>query len=373
MKCKKCRKLIPDGSKFCNHCGTPVGNKKKLYRRPDGLYEKIMTIDGKRVAFRAQKESDVYKKISEYESSRAHEEQHGELFSVIAGKWEDEHREQISTTSWDSCYSYPYDEIVKHFDGVYIKDITHKDINAYMKQLPKTYARKTCANRLSILNMIFKFAVVEEYVAENPCIYISVPKGHGSTSRRAPTQDEIKVIKASTLVEHKNFPVGFLALFLLFTGLRKGEALALTYGDIDRDNKRLSVTKSVYYTSNEPHLKKPKTQAGIREVIIPDYLFKLLSKGKKKDLLFCRYEGQLMKKDFFDKAWKHYQEETGLNLTAHQLRHGYATLLHEADIDVKDAQDQLGHADASTTQNIYTKVSDQRKKSVAERLNSYLQ
>jgi integrase len=59
-------------------------------------------------------------------------------------------------------------------------------------------------------------------------------------------------------------------------------------------------------------------------------------------------------------------------LTAHQLRHGYATLLHEADIDVKDAQDLLGHADASTTQNIYTEVSDRRRKAVAEKINSYL-
>ena len=66
MKCKKCRKDIPDGSKFCNHCGAPVEARKKLYRRPDGLYEKIMIIDGKRVAFRAKKEAEVYKKIREY-------------------------------------------------------------------------------------------------------------------------------------------------------------------------------------------------------------------------------------------------------------------------------------------------------------------
>lgn len=373
MKCPKCRKQIPDGSKFCNHCGNPVGAKKKLYRRPDGLYEKIMKIDGKRVAFRAKKEAEVYQKIREYESSRAHEEEHGELFTVIAERWEDEHRETLSETSWNQSYAFPYKEIKEYFKGVYIKDITHKDISAYMKQLPKTYARKTCSTRLSLLNMIFKFAVVEEYVSDNPCSYIAVPKGHGATKRRAPTSDEISAIKASSHIEYKSFPVGFLALFLLFTGLRKGEALALTIGDIDREKKLLSITKSVYYTSNEPHLKKPKTEAGIRQVIIPDYLFALLPKGKKKDLLFCRNKGELLKKDFFDKAWTHWKDETGLDLTAHQLRHGYATLLHDADIDVKDAQDQLGHADASTTQNIYTEVSKRRRDKVAEQLNHYLQ
>ena len=369
MKCKKCRKLIPDGSKFCNHCGTPQTGKQKLYRRKDGLYEKIMLIDGKRVAFRAKKEADVFKKIREYEAKK----ELGPLFEDVAELWDDEHRDTISLTSWEQSYSYPFKEIKEYFKGCYIRDITHKDINAYMKQLPKTYARKTCATRLNILNMIFKFAVVEEIITENPCSYITVPKGHGAKKRRAPTTAEIARIKENILVTHYNFSVGFLAVFLLYTGCRKGEALALTYGDIDRDNKRLHITKSVAYRSNEPYLKSPKTEAGKRSIVIPDYLMKLIPEGSKKDLLFCREPGKLMKKDFFDKAWKTWQKESGLDLTAHQLRHGYATLLHEADIDVKDAQDLLGHADAGTTQNIYTEVSERRRKAVADKINSYLQ
>ena len=80
-----------------------------------------------------------------------------------------------------------------------------------------------------------------------------------------------------------------------------------------------------------------------------------------------------MKKDFFDKAWQSWREQAEIDLTAHQLRHGYATILHEADIDVKDAQGLLGHADITTTQNIYTEVSTKRKTAVAERINRYLQ
>lgn len=369
MKCKKCRKEIPDGSKFCNHCGTPQTGRQKLYRRKDGLYEKIMTIDGKRVAFRAKKEADVFKKIREYEEKK----ERGELFEDVAERWDDEHRDTISPTSWDQSYAYPFKEIKEYFKNCYISEITHKDINAYMKQLPKTYARKTCATRLNILNMIFKFAVVEEIITENPCSYITVPKGHGAKKRRAPTTDEITTIKKSIGIEFKNFPVGFLAVFLLYTGCRKGEALALTYGDVDRKSKQIQINKSVAYKNNTPLLKSPKTEAGKRTIVIPDYLLKLIPKGKKNDLLFCRDRGQLMKKDFFDKAWKKWQEDTGLDLTAHQLRHGYATLLHEADIDVKDAQDLLGHADASTTQNIYTEVSERRRSAVATKINNYLQ
>ena len=187
MKCKKCRKEIPDGSRFCNHCGTPITEKKKLYRRPDGLYEKIMTIDGKRVAFRAKKEADVYKKIREYEAAK----ESGPLFTDVAEQWHTEHWESLSPTTQQG-YKFPYDEIKEYFTGDRIKEITHKDINAYIKQLPKSYARKTCTNRLNILNMIFKYAVVEDIIPDNPCSYITIPKGHGSKKRRAPTTDEIE-------------------------------------------------------------------------------------------------------------------------------------------------------------------------------------
>ena len=80
-----------------------------------------------------------------------------------------------------------------------------------------------------------------------------------------------------------------------------------------------------------------------------------------------------MKKNFYDNAWVHYQKETGLKLTAHQLRHGNATIMLEAGLDAKDRQALLGHADITTTQNIYTDVSERRRDIIAEKLNQYIQ
>ena len=372
MKCQKCRKTIPDGSKFCNHCGAPVAANKKLYRLPDGLYEKILTIAGKRVAFRARKESDVYKKISEYEINRAHEERQGELFSEIAEKWDREHSETISPTT-DRGYRSAYNEIFEYFKGVYIKDITAKEINDYMKQLPKTYARKTCSTRLSILNMIFRYAIVEGYSEYNPCENVSVPKGHATKKRRAPTNDEEKMILSGLGVEYRGLPVGLLALFLYYTGCRKGEALALQFKDINRESERASITKSVYYVSNQPNLKPPKTEAGIREVVIPDRLMKILPDGKPDDYIFCEPSGDLLRQHYFEKAWAKWQKETGLKLTAHQLRHGYGSILLEADVGAKDMQSLLGHADISTTMNRYVEVREKRKEKTQKQINEYIQ
>ena len=118
MKCKKCRKAIPDNSKFCNHCGAPQ-EKKKLYRRPDGLYEKVMTIDGKRVYFRARKEADVYKKIHEYEVKR----EEGPLFTEVAEQWHTEHWENLSPTTQHG-YEFPFEEIKEYFADKRIKELT---------------------------------------------------------------------------------------------------------------------------------------------------------------------------------------------------------------------------------------------------------
>lgn len=366
MKCIKCKKKIPDKSKFCNYCGTKQV-MQHFYRRKDGLYEKIMNINGKRVAFRAKTEDGVFEKIMNYQEKQ----EKGLTFSEAADLWYDEHWESLSPTTQQG-YKFAYDEILDYFGDDYIKQITHKDINQYIKQLPKTYARKTCLTRLSLLSMIFKHAIVEDYISENPCQYVTISKIHKSKKRRAPTSEEINIIKRNIDIEYKGFNIGFFVLFFLYTGLRKGEALALQYRDIDRNAALISVTKSVYFENNQPKLKPPKTEAGEREVIIPNIILNLLPNGKPKEYIFTEPNGTPMRNHFFEKAWAHWQDETGLDLTAHQLRHGHATLLHDAGVDVKDAQDQLGHADASTTQNIYTEVSAVRKNQTAKIFNEFL-
>ncbi len=136
---------------------------------------------------------------------------------------------------------------------------------------------------------------------------------------------------------------------------------------------RLTVNKSAYWVEDTPALKTPKTESGVREIILPMILLPILPKGNANDYVFGSAPREIVRQSFFTQAWKHWQTETGLDLGAHQLRHGYATLLHEAGVDVKDAQKLLGHANTNITQNVYTDVSAAQYLAVEKKINAFIQ
>lgn len=365
MRCKKCRKTIPDGSKFCNHCGTPQ-EKKKFYRRPDGLYEKSITINGKRKVFRGRDEKEIERKMLEY-NQETEKHKNGLPFKVVANDWERETYETIAYNT-ERGYRPRAARAIEHFDDMPITQIKIQDINRYINLFPKTWAFKTVNAYFSVLSLIFNYACRCGYIEHNPCEYVKLPKGLKKGHRRAPTETEIDIIKSSTNVDG-----GLIAYFFLFSGLRRGEALALTWNDIDFEKKIISVTKSVYWVSNSPHIKPPKTEKGNREVVLLDCLADLLKpiKGKNEDLVFGD-EGKLYTNKRFAALWKRYQNATGLNeVTPHVARHGFASMCFDAQIDIKDVQDLMGHAQYSTTSDIYTHISETHKENTLKKLNEY--
>ena len=68
-----------------------------------------------------------------------------------------------------------------------------------------------------------------------------------------------------------------------------------------------------------------------------------------------------------------YQRELGIKLTPHQLRHGYATILYDAGIDLKTAQAWMGHANIQTTMDIYTHISEDRNETQKDKLKQFLE
>ena len=160
--------------------------------------------------------------------------------------------------------------------------------------------------------------------------------------------------------------------------MRRGEILALQWDDIDRDAGIIYVRRAVAFIGNSPHLKPPKTKRGLREVIIPGPLGVLLP-DRRHGLVFPGPDGGLLRLDQFRAAWRGWCRSVGLGVTrygtevtTHQLRHFYASVLYDAGIGVKEMQTLLGHANMQTTMNIYTHIMQSRKQATADRLDRYL-
>lgn len=330
-------------------------------KRADGLRQKQITINGKRRVFYGHSEREILQKIREYKE----EAKQGRTFQAVADEWEEEH---FPTLAYNTLKGYKpaLRRATEHFKDTRIKSITPRDISVFLDAFAKKgYAKKTVTTQLLVTNMIMDKAVLDGDMEYNPCASVKVPKGLKKTRREIPTDQEIEVVKNSL-----NKPFGLFAYFLLYTGCRRGEALALTYGDIDRQNRVIRITKSVYHDNNRPKIKTPKTAAGTREIILLDAISRVLPDGKKGDLLFPNDNGDILTETQFHKNWVTYCESVGICVTPHQLRHAYATILYEAGVDDKDAQELLGHANISTTRDIYTHITKTRRQHTADLLNA---
>ena len=147
----------------------------------------------------------------------------------------------------------------------------------------------------------------------------------------------------------------------------------MTYGDIDRQNNVIHVTKSVYHEGTKPLIKQPKTEAGIRTVPILEPLKAVLPIGPPDRFLFSEDGGKTpLKHEQFKRAWRDWQIKTGATCTAHQLRHSFATMLLELDVDPKIAQALLGHSTEAMTREVYTHLRRDVLTQEAEKIDNLL-
>lgn len=339
-----------------------------MKKRPDGRYVKVKTINGNKIPFysRAKSEKLAEKDIENQLLEYKQQEEKGKLYKEVAKEWEREHYKNIEHQT-EARYKTLVSHSIDEFGEQYVKLIVAEDIDTFLKGFStKGYSSKSIKDQYSVLKMILKHAHLKGYIQSLPA-FPKAPKGKNSVKREPLNDEQIKIVESSI-----NCTFGFLAYFLLYTGLRKSEALAVQYQDIDLKNNIIHINKALYYKSNEPYIKTPKTEAGKRDVILLDCVADKIQKGKKEDYIF-NVNGELIKNSLFTRKWEKYKEETGLKITAHQLRHTFATILFEADINVKDAQSLMGHSDISVTQNIYTHIRQKRLESTAKTLNEHIQ
>ena len=292
-------------------------------------------------------------------------EQKPTTFADIAEAWQGVHWERVGYKTAEA-YTAPLKRLNDSFGDIPATDLSAQMIYALLSDLAKKgYSRRSVQMHRDIVNMIYNNAIVDGKATVNPCASVSMPRNLPTSKRQLPEDAAITAVKES------DAPFSLFAKICLYAGMRRGEALALRYEDIDWTHGVIHVTKAVEFVGNNPHLKSPKTEAGYRDAILPDILKEAIT-HKKGGFIFAREDGGLLTKMQFRKRWLAYCEAIGYDITPHQLRHGFATILYEAGIADKDAQEFLGHSSITVTRDIYTHIRQSRKSEAVSKFNSYV-
>lgn len=248
-------------------------------------------------------------------------------------------------------------------------------------------AKKTIRGYVQVITAIFDFAIDNRIIDYNPATKLKIPQAATATvQRRALTAEERQRVME---FEHRAKPS---AMLMMLSGLRRGEATALQWNDIDFVNNKISVTKSYNFKSKD--FKTPKNGKS-RVVSVPQMLIDYLKTlPKVSPFVLTNARGGMMTEDSWKRLYQSYMLDMNIKygfggsinkhannidvpmiintFTPHELRHTFCTIMFEAGIDALTAKEQLGHSDIKTTLSIYTHLSAQHKELQVNKLDDFL-
>lgn len=353
---------------------------------------------------------------------------------AFSDRWLEEYAKQNLQAGTITKYKEELeDKILPALGHLKLSELKPHNLNSFFVSLTKDGARKdgkqggyskaTIAKTRNVLSSILRTATDWEILDRNPCEkvkrvgedtadnlkfftpeqtiqflqFIELPYkvtvgGHNRID------DTGKAYRVGEYQIEKKIPEQLIVLFNLaiYTGLRKGELLALKWPDIDFEHDIVKVTKSITLVDGKPVVKAPKTRTSYRTVSIPHNLTTRLKALKRseielrlkmgqdwqgEDWLFIQDKGKLMSYstpyEALQDIIKRYNEDKNESkklpvIPFHGLRHTSATLLIAAKQDVKTVSHRLGHAQTSTTMNIYTHALEECDKKASTVLEDML-
>lgn len=239
-------------------------------------------------------------------------------------------------------------------DNEKLEDITKIKYDKKLMDMRENFSPNAIKATCGIYNNLFKFInkyYVPEFDVKLDFKFTKEEKALELQKVKYLEKDEIPGI----LKKIKNNKVRSIAVLQLHTGLRIGEALALTPDDVDFKNKTISITKTKLRNGD---IGSPKTLSSIRTIEISDFIAKLLLDyiSSNKFIFKVTYTTIL-------------NNLKPLNIHTHIFRHTHVALLIEQNIPIKVISQRLGHSDIKTTLSIYTHVTENMKINLRNNLN----
>lgn len=345
--------------------------------------------------FTGNSESEVRKKLRVFSKNQ-------ESISVSAqAKWTLERymrywletfkKVEVKISTYSRYVSTAQRNIYPEIGHIQMMSLTADHIQQLINQkLKQGYSYSSIKKIHDLLNPCLTDAVSKNVIARNPMIFVKMPKEKqvikrkcsdesSSEAERYFRQDEkdrlVSICKSEYSNGKQRFSYGYAYILMLHTGLRPGEMLALCKGDVDLNNKTISVSKTlVEYeiidgdgnTSRKVEIQNsPKSDSSNRTISLNsnalDAINHLLKDNVGETVLAAK-TGAFVTPANFRKRWRSVCKVANVEYRSpHTLRHTFATNLFYAGADVKTVSALLGHANTKITYDIYIHVIEDRK------------
>lgn len=361
-----------------------------IRKRKDGRWEGLYTVNHKRKSIYGKTQDIVRKKlnkiINEIENNTYMEES-----AVIVGDWlniwlNDYKKNIVKQKTYESYETLTRVHLVPEFSKIQLKKLTVEHVQNFInKKIEEGLSPRTIRYMNTILHGALKQAIRNGMISKNVSEAVVLPEKEHKERKFLSVEEQNRLMECL-----KKEPGGFVLLFDLSTGLRRGELLALRWANYDEENGYITVKESLSRlkgADGKSHLtfNSPKTISSKRTIPLLPEMIRLLHEHrlrqdaqKKKmgvrwienDLIFCTDLGTPIDPGNLRRRLDKICEKAGVGgVNIHSLRHAFATRALENGIPMKVVSDILGHSSIVMTADVYSHVSIKTMENEIQKLN----
>ena len=352
----------------------------------------------RRKCWKSKKQAEVKAKLAEFKKQllldAVTEAPEAKRFKEYAEEWlTNILQPSIKPSSFQRKASTLEHQVYPYIGGIPMAKLTHMQIQGMVNELNRQgLSYSTIKKAYEAVSGCLRYFRISTKTAHNPCEGIVLPEARrkeasdieyfGEAERKQILEEATRKYSSGKSV----YRLGWCFVLLMYSGLRVGELCALTWNDVDFENRTITVNKTaVELVERDAEGKKlsqlttqncTKTKSGMR--VIPMTQKALLSLTELREItgeneyIMTSSKGERIRPTRLDRTFYQILAAVGLKkVGVHTLRHTFATMLFNNGCEVKVVSELLGHSNTKITENIYIHLIQQQKVKAIASIDKY--
>ena len=349
------------------------GKKKRHYKTKGG--------------FKTKKEAELWETQEKLAKSKGQISDKNPVFADYFRRWYEVYRKPSASANTRKIYDYVAGVLDGYFGGLKIRSLTSENLQTFLNEFGEDHAKNTASkvygNVKACLIEAFDEGIIHKNLASKLKLIYNEDKSHPSVFLSAAEIESL--VRYCEQIAKPNRPVPYMILTGIFTGMRLGEIMALSWQCVNYDKNTIKIERSWAYSAYE--LKSPKNQASYRTIPVPVDLLNKLNELKDNDPRWvfvrknARHDGmtddEILKAGLVDQSTtnddlKRFAKKAGVkdwqDIHMHALRHAHVAYLAYKNVNWHAISKRLGHSNLAITLNTYAYLIDELKASEDEQI-----